>query len=75
MAGLDDSIRPLLRPSDEIKFILECFLLFSSTPDSNDTAKDASESKNSSTTSASPHKRIVAVIVHKDESNGWEEGR
>lgn len=70
MAGMDNSIRLLLRPTDAIKFILECYLLY--TPDS---TKDADESGSTATTLASRHKRIVAVVTHKDEIDGWEEGR
>ncbi|KAJ3980467.1 DNase I-like protein [Lentinula detonsa] len=70
MVGLEDSIKPLLRPSDEIKFILECVLLPPSASNDN-TAPDASGIKNYSTLR---HQRIVAIITHKEGGNNWEEG-
>ncbi|KAJ3741434.1 DNase I-like protein [Lentinula detonsa] len=70
MVGLEDSIKPLLRPSDEIKFILECVLLPPSASNDN-TAPDASGIKNYSTLR---HQRIVAIITHKEGGDNWEEG-
>ncbi|KAJ3724182.1 DNase I-like protein [Lentinula guzmanii] len=70
MVGLEDSIKLLLRPSDEIKFILECILLPPSASNDN-TAPDASGIKNYSTLR---HQRIVAIITHKEAGNNWEEG-
>ncbi|KAJ4479376.1 DNase I-like protein [Lentinula aciculospora] len=66
MVGLEDSIRSLLIPSDEPKYVLECLLL-----PSKDNVQDKDETKDPSSLQ---HQRIVAVIVHKEQSNGWEEG-
>ncbi|KAJ3814924.1 DNase I-like protein [Lentinula aff. lateritia] len=66
MVGLEDSIKLLLRPSDEIKFVLECFSLSSSNDDTSQNGiKDHPNLQ---------RQRIVVVITHKEEGHGWEEG-
>ncbi|KAJ3907686.1 DNase I-like protein [Lentinula edodes] len=66
MVGLEDSIKLLLRPSDEIKFVLECFSLSSS---NDDTSQNGSKGHPNL-----QRQRIVVVITHKEENHGWEEG-
>ncbi|KAJ3779009.1 DNase I-like protein [Lentinula raphanica] len=75
MVGLQDSIKLLLLPSDEIKNILECVLLPSSA--SNDHAAsdaNAQDVNGSQEHSNLRHQRIVAVISHRELHNDWEEG-
>ncbi|KIK67887.1 hypothetical protein GYMLUDRAFT_155419 [Collybiopsis luxurians FD-317 M1] len=62
MSGAEKSIRLLLQPSDDIKFVLECFLL------RDNAAQDEGEF-------ASRYRRTIAVITHKDQqADSWEEG-
>ncbi|KAJ3923508.1 DNase I-like protein [Lentinula edodes] len=65
MVGLEDSIKLLLRPSDEIKFVLECFSLSSNDNTSQNGSKGHPNLQ---------RQRIVVVITHKEENHGWEEG-
>lgn len=67
MVGLEDSIKSLLRPSDEIKFVLECFSLSSSNDDTSQNGIKGHPNLQ--------RQRIVVVITHKEEGHGWEEGR
>ncbi|KAJ3862319.1 DNase I-like protein [Lentinula novae-zelandiae] len=66
MVGLEDSIKSLLRPSDEIKFVLECFSLSSSNDDTSQNGIKGHPNLQ--------RQRIVVVITHKEEGHGWEEG-
>ncbi|KAF9070175.1 hypothetical protein BDP27DRAFT_649025 [Rhodocollybia butyracea] len=66
MAGLESAIRLLLRPSDSIVCFVECFSAYAD-------GQDTSHSSNNDSTN-SRHKRIVVVVTHRDEINGWEEG-
>ncbi|KAH7876930.1 uncharacterized protein C8R40DRAFT_1248743 [Lentinula edodes] len=66
MVGLEDSIKLLLRPSDEIKFVLECFSLSSSNDDASQNGSKGHPNLQ--------RQRIVVVITHKEENHGWEEG-
>ncbi|KAJ4491922.1 hypothetical protein C8J55DRAFT_449055 [Lentinula edodes] len=66
MVGLEDSIKLLLRPSDVIKFVLECFSLSSSNDDTSQNGIKGHPNLQ--------RQRIVVVITHKEENHGWEEG-
>jgi len=69
---MENSIKLLLRSSDEILHVLEAYSiptyvlengLASNGPDLNDSMRDPR------------NKRIIAVVTHRDDENDWEEGR
>ncbi|KAF5390606.1 hypothetical protein D9757_002587 [Collybiopsis confluens] len=64
MSRLETSIRSLLRPSDEIKLVLECVTLKENVVQDPSAAGDY----------AWRQRRVVAIVIHKDELTGWEEG-
>ncbi|KAK6974368.1 inositol polyphosphate 5-phosphatase OCRL-1 [Favolaschia claudopus] len=69
MAALESSIRALLRPSDQVKVVLEASvappLNTPETPDPSTQSQIIDESRN---------KRILAVVSHSDGPNTQEEG-
>ncbi|KAJ7672386.1 DNase I-like protein [Mycena polygramma] len=67
MASLEGSIAALLRPSDQVKVVLEA-----SVP--NDTATPVSSPESASQIEHGRNKRILAVVSHRDGPNTQEEG-
>jgi hypothetical protein len=68
MAAIESSIRALLRPSDQVKVVLEAFVV--SPP--NDTGAPVASSDS---WEDARNKRILAVVAHSDGPNTQEEGR
>ncbi|KAF7349358.1 Inositol polyphosphate 5-phosphatase OCRL-1 [Mycena sanguinolenta] len=72
MAALESSIRALLRPSDEVKVVLEAIVV---NPLSNAGTPDSPLSPTrSQTLDDNRNKRILAVVAHSDGPNTQEEG-
>ncbi|KAL0579195.1 hypothetical protein V5O48_002817 [Marasmius crinis-equi] len=75
MSDLNSALRILLRDSDEILSLIEAFHI----PETPKSAQDGSLStagpELDNVLGESRNKRVLAVVVHRDEASGLEEGR
>ncbi|KAJ6493027.1 DNase I-like protein [Mycena sanguinolenta] len=72
MAALESSIRALLRPSDQVKVVLEALVVHP--PPNAGTPVSPLSPTRSQTLDDTRNKRILAVVAHSDGPNTQEEG-
>ncbi|KAJ6552223.1 DNase I-like protein [Mycena vulgaris] len=70
MATLESSVRALMRPSDQVKVLLEALVL----PASNETATPVPSPESRSQIEDARNRRILAVVSHSEGPDTQEEG-
>jgi phosphatidylinositol-bisphosphatase len=73
MSALESSIRALLRPSDQVKIVLEALVV--PPPNNAGTPDPSPGSPSRGQIDDTRSKRILAVVAHSDGPNTQEEGR
>jgi len=77
MTGHEDSVRDILRSSDEAQHILEAVVVsLEPSAASHDPSNSIEDSKDAAsiTDINSDNQRILALVIHKDNKGGREEG-